>query len=324
MKTKFKGSVGFFVFFIVISLSVINLAVAKSGNWGRGGSLATASVGGTYYVWGGAWAKLATNNLGGFSVSVEVTGGPVHNVKLVTSKDAMFGLCSMPTAYDAYKGLRWAKGVKYQDIRVLFPMYPSFATLWGPKKSNIHNFRDLNGKVVNLGPKGGTPDTYYRIMLDILGIKPKKIVNSGFTDLVGQMKDGMIEAGGGTGGSPFGPAMQTEATHEITLFSLAEADMKTVRAELPSWFVGKIAKEGFKCLTEDLPTLQYWNILITHKDLPDDLAYEITKMYFEKLPYFKDVYKPTMNTKPKDIKTAVIPLHPGAAKYYKEKGIAIP
>lgn len=308
----------------ILALGFLSTPTDAKSDWGRGGSLTTASVGGTYYVWGGAWAKMVTNNLADYQVSVEVTGGPVHNVKLVNAEQAEYGLCSMPAALDGYQGLRWAKGDKYSDIRVLFPMYPSYATLWALAKYDIKTVHDLNGRTINLGPKGGTPDTYYRIMFDILGVKPKKIVNSGFTDLVGQMKDGMIEAGAGTGGSPFGPALETEATHEINLIGFSKEDMNKVMDELPSWFKGKIKKENFNCLKDDHPTLQYWNILIANKNLPDDLAYEITKLYFENIGQFADVYKPTMNTNPEDVKRSVIPIHPGAAKYYKEIGVNVP
>ena len=121
-------------------------------------------------------------------------------------------------------------------------MYPSYATMWALKKYDINTVHDITGHIINLAPKGGTPDTYYRIMFDILGVKPKNIVNSGFTDLVGQMKDGMIEAGAGTGGSPFGPAIETEATHEINLISFSDEDMDKIMGELPSWFKGKIKK----------------------------------------------------------------------------------
>jgi TRAP transporter TAXI family solute receptor len=308
---------------VALLFTTAGSSFAKS-DWGRGGSLSTASVGGTFYVWGGAWAKLISNQLPEYQIGVEVTGGPVHNVKLVNVNQAEFGLCSMPAAYDGFNGLRWAKGEEYQDIRVLFPMYPSYATMWALKKHGIETVHDLNGRIINLAPKGGTPDTYYRIMFDILGVKPKNIVNSGFSDLVGQMKDGMIEAGAGSGGSPFGPAIETEATHEINLISFSDEDMDKILAELPSWFKGKIKKEGFESLTEDHPTLQYWNILITNKDLPEDLAYSLTKIFFENLDYFQDVYKPTMATKPEDVLRSVIPIHPGAARYYKEIGIDIP
>ncbi|MBZ4688431.1 MAG: hypothetical protein JG764_2064 [Clostridiales bacterium] len=292
--------------------------------WPQGGSIGTASVGGTYYVWGGAWSKLVNSKLPEFQVTSEETGGPVHNVQLIQNGDILFGLCSMPTAFDAWNGERWAKGQKYRDIRVLFPMYPSYAHFWSLAKSGIDSGKEITGHVINLGPAGGTPDTYYRVMFDILGIKPKKIVNSGFSDMVGQLKDGIIDVGANTGGAPHGSVLQTEATDKTNIFLFSQEEMEKIVEKLPCFFIGAIPKEAYESLDKDLPVLQYWNVLITSKDLPDDLAYELTKMYFENLESFSNVYKPTLKTLPKDVTKSVIPIHPGALKYYKEQGIEIP
>lgn len=291
----------------------------------KGGTLGTASVGGTYYVWGGAWAKIVSNKVN-FPVSVEVTGGPVHNIQLVSKGELTFGLVSMPTAFDGWNGFDWAGGEKFQNIRVLLPMYPSFMHWWALADRGIKNIRDLNGKIVNLGPKGGTPDTFGRRVLDILEIKPAKIVNSGFNDLVGQMLDGTIDAGLNTGGIPHDAVLQTEASKPIVVFTGAENpnDAKKILEKLPCFFEGKIPKGSYKAVTQDIPVLQFWNVLVCRDDLPDDLAYNITKAYFENLAEFKDVYRPTMHTVPADITRSVIPIHKGALKYYREKGVNIP
>ncbi|MDN5347076.1 MAG: uncharacterized protein PWP65_640 [Clostridia bacterium] len=291
----------------------------------KGGTLGTASIGGTFYVWGGGWSKLISEKVN-FPISVEVTGGPVHNIQLVDKGDMTFGLASMPAAYDGWAGLGWAKGKKFQNIRVVLPMYPSYETWWSLKSSGIKKIQDLNGRVINLAPKGGTPDTYGRRILDILGIKPAKIVNSGFNDLVGQLLDGMVEAGYTTGGLNHPAVMQTEASKPINVFTsvMNEEDAKKILKELPSFYLGKLPKGAYKAVTSDIPALQYWNVLVTNKDLPEDLIYEITKAYFANLNAFKDVYKPTMNTVPEDITKSAIPIHKGALKFYKEKGVKIP
>lgn len=307
-----------------VSMALFSTTSLANSEWGKGGSLTTASTGGTYYVWGGGFSELISSEFSDYSITVEETGGPVHNIKLVNADRADFGLVSMPAAHDAITGERWADGEKHEDFRVLFPMYPSFATIWALEKHGIETVHDLEGKVINLAPTGGTPDTYYRIMLDILDIEPRKIVNSSFSDLVGQMKDGMIHAGAGTGGSPFGPAQETAATHDINLVKFSEGDRDKIINELPSWFKGSIKKEGFECLDEDHPTLQYWNIFIANKNIPEDLAYKITKVFFENQNRFEDVYAPTLKTNPEDIKRSVIPVHPGAARYYEEIGVEIP
>lgn len=303
---------------------VLALPYTASAAAPKGGSLGTATVGGTFYTWAGPWSRIVNEAMGGYSLNVEVTGGPVHNVKLVHTNDLEYGLCSMPAAYDGYKGLDWAKGTKYNNIRTLFPMYPSFATFWALEKTGIKDIRDLNGKIFAPGPKGGTPDNYYRQMLALLGIKPNKIVNSGFSDLVGQMADGMIDAAAGSGGEPFGPAQESDAGQPVNILNISDADMKLFVEKFPSWFIGERKPGGYKNFTAAKPALQYWNIYITNNKLPDDIAYNITKAFFENKQKFQSVYAPTVQTVPSDILRSAIPVHKGAAKYYKEQGVDIP
>ncbi len=290
----------------------------------KGGSLGTATVGGTFYTWAGPWSRIVNEALDGYALNVEVTGGPVHNVKLVHTNDLEYGLCSMPAAYDGYNGLDWAKGTKYSNIRTLFPMYPSFATFWALEKTGLKNVRDLEGKIFAPGPKGGTPDNYYRQMLQLLGIKPAKIVNSGFSDLVGQLADGMIDAAAGSGGEPFGPAQESDAGQPVNILDIDGADMQLFVEKFPSWFIGERKPGGYKNFTAAKPALQYWNIYITNNKLPDDIAYAITRAFFENKQKFQSVYAPTVQTVPEDILKSAIPVHKGAARYYREQGVAVP
>lgn len=291
----------------------------------KGGTLGAASVGGTFYIWGGALTKIIAEKVK-FPMSEQVTGGPVHNVQLVSKGEITLGLLSMPTGYDGWNGIGWAKGEKYQDIRVVLPMYPGFDQFWTLEKSGIKSVNDINGRSINLGPKGGTMDVYGRQELEILGVKPSKIVNTGFDDMVGQMLDGMVDVGFTSGGVPHTAVMQTEASKPIVVFTAAEKpdDAKKLMTKLPSYFTGIIPKDSYKAVTKDLQTLQYWNVLVCRKDLPDDLAYNIVKAYFDNLGDFKEIYKDTINTVPADVTKSVIPIHKGALKYYKEKGVEIP
>ncbi len=309
---------------VLACLLLLNVSTSSFASGEKGGSLGTATVGGTYYTWAGPWASMVSESVPGYQMNVEVTGGPVHNVRLVNTGDLEFGLVSVPAAYDGYTGANWAKGKTFTNIRTLFPMYPSFATIWALSSSNIVKIQDLEDKIFAPGPKGGTPDTYYRLMLDLLGIKPKKIVNSGFSDLVGQLGDGMVDAAAGTGGNPFGPALESEATSPINVIDIPLEDMKKIVKAQPYWFIGERPAGGYKNFPEARPVLQYWNIFITNNELSDEIAYKLTKAFFENLPKFENVYKATMDTKPSDILSSTIPVHPGAVKYYKEVGVEIP
>lgn len=309
---------------IALGVLSIVLLLPSSFAMAKGGSVGTATVGGTYYIWAGPWAKMVTESIPDYTMNIEVTGGPVHNIKLIEKKELDFGTISMPAAYDGWKGKDWANGQKYQSIRTLFPMYPSYATFYTLEESGIKNIRDLEGKIFSPGPKGGTPDTYYRALLKMLSIKPKKIVNTSMNDIPGQMVDGMIDAAAGSGGEPFAPAVEIDSTNSVHILEISKNDMETFIGSYPSWYIGMRPAGGYKTFTVPQPTLMYWNLFVCHESLDDDLAYKIVDTFFSHLKDFENVYRDTCNTKPADVLNSTVPLHPGAARWYKEHGVEIP
>ena len=124
-------------------------------------TLGTASLGGTYFVYGGAVADLLSDRAG-IKVTPRQTQGPNQNVILVDEKKIELGMVTMGVALQAVQGsAAWTKGKKYENIRALFPMYDTPMQCVSLKKSGITNFRQLDGKTVGAGPKAGTPGTYY-------------------------------------------------------------------------------------------------------------------------------------------------------------------
>ena len=292
----------------------------------RGGSVGTATVGGTYYIWAGPWAKMVTDSIQDYTMNIEVTGGPVHNIKLIEQEHLEFGTLSLPAAFDGWNGTDWANGKKYQSIRTLFPMYPSYATFYTMETSGIKTIRDIEGKIFTPGPKGGTPDTYYRVLLDLLSIRPAKIVNTAMNDIPAQIVDGMIDVGAGSGGEPFAPAVELDSTNPVYILDISKEDMEKFTAKYPSWYIGVRPAGGYKLFTEPKPALMYWNFFACHESLDDDLAYQIVDTFFRHLQDFEKVYADTCNTKPSNVLyiSSTIPVHPGAARWYAEHGVTIP
>jgi len=164
----------------------------------KGVTIGAAPVGGVYYVWAGGPAKILVEKLG-LPASVESTGGPVHNTQLVNAKELHFGMVTAAPVYEGWHGLGWAKGRKHQNVRVVFPMYTTYFHMYALKKTGIKSIKDLNGKSVGTGPVGGTPATYWPLILEAGGIKPKRIVNASSSDLDNQLKDGLLDANGQSG-----------------------------------------------------------------------------------------------------------------------------
>lgn len=309
----------------ILILGTYNSSLAQpKKDWPfKGVTLGAAPVGGVYYIWAGGPAKIIGEKLG-IPTSVESTGGPVHNTQLVNAKELHFGMVTAAPAYEGWHGLGWAKGKKHQDIRVVFPMYTTYFHMYTLKKSGIKSIKDLNGKSVGTGPVGGTPATYWPLILETGGIKPKRIVNASSSDLDNQLKDGLLDANAQSVGLPWGLILAAETTHEINVLGVEEDIASKFISKYPFFSKGAIPKGTYKSAPNDLPTLTVWNFFITHKDMPDDLIYELTKEIFKNKDVLVKVHKSAVEVEPKNVLYSPIPLHPGAIKYYEEIGLKIP
>lgn len=285
--------------------------------------LGTSSQGGTYYVWGGGWAKIMGQNVPGVDISVEVTGGPTSNIQLIQSGDMDLGFVTSWLAGEAYNGTGWAKE-KYDKIRSIFPMYASVLHMYSLQDEGIKTIGDFDGKHVSVGAPGSTSDQAGRTLLEALGINPGKISSLPTNTAVDGLRDGTIDAGFAVTGVP-GPFMlDLETTHNVQHIGLAPEDMDKVLAKYPYWSKGVIPKGTYKHQTEDTPIIAFWNLAVASKDLSEDLVYNLVKTTFEKHQDLLAIDPTAKETVVENIVNSSIPLHPGALKYYREKGLTIP
>jgi len=316
------------VHFISILLVGLTLGVwcslAESKDWPKIITIGGAPVGGTGYVYSGGFAKVLHEKMG-LTASVEATGGPVHNTQLVNAKEATFGGISAPAVYDGWHGLGWAKGKKHQDIRIIFPMFNTYFQIYALKKTGVKEVQDLAGKSLGVGPVGGTSAMLWPKVLETLQIKPSRVVNASSSDLNSQLKDGLLDANAQTVGLPWSLISEIETTHEVNVFGLSKKEMSKVIEQFPFLSMGNIPKGTYKTNKDkEIETLTFWSFFITHKDMPEDFIYEVVKKVYENTEIMIATHKSAKETRPEHIIYSPLPLHPGAIKFYKEKGIALP
>lgn len=300
----------------------VSPAQPKPG-WPKQLSIGTAPIGGVYYIIGGAWAKVLTDKLG-VSAAVEVTGGPQPNIKLVNTGEQAFGIATNGPVYEGWYGKEWANGTKYQNIRSIYPMYASMFHVIVTEKSGIKDVYGLQNQAVGGGAKGGAPDEYGRIIMKALNITPKQIVNMGFNELNSSMDDGMTVGYWTWAGVPQPSLVEMENTRKVTIFGLADKDIKKVQEQYPYLIPIDIPAGTYKSVSGPIRTIGGWNIMIGNKDLPADFVYEVVKATFDNIDALVAAH-PSAKDMPMDrILQSPIPLHPGAIKYFKEKGLTIP
>ena len=308
-----------------LSLGVAATAVAqdKTG-WPNDLTIGTASQGGTYFIYGNGLASYISESLG-INASGEVTGGPVQNVTLVQTGDHQIGLVTMGPAFEAWQGKsELAPGVEHTDIRALFPMYQTPFQVVVLKSSGITSVSELGGKRVGVGPAGGTPGTYWPRFMETLGVNAN-VSYAGAADAAGQLKDGLIDAFAFAAGVPISAFAQLAAENDVLMFGFTEEEQAKVLEGHPAMAAFNIPSGTYQGHDYDQPTVGLWNFAIAHKDLPESLAYEITKLVLENNDRMKQIHATSAETIIDNWdKNSFMPYHPCAVRYLEEKGITVP
>lgn len=308
---------------VAATLALPAAAQDRTG-WPNDMTIGTASQGGTYFIYGNGFASYLAESLG-INATGEVTGGPVQNVTLVETGDHLMGLVTMGPAYDAWIGKsELAPGLEHKSIRALFPMYQTPFQVIALKSSGIASVADLDGKRVSVGPAGGTPGTYWPQFMTALGVNAN-VSNAGAADAAGQLADGLIDAFAFAAGVPISAFAELAASQDVVMFGFSEEELPKILEAYPAMAPLTIPAGTYAGHDYDQNTVALWNFAIAHQDMPESLAYEITKLAMENPDRMVQIHAAAKETLLANWdKNTFMPFHPGAVRYYEEKGIAIP
>jgi TRAP transporter TAXI family solute receptor len=281
-------------------------------------------VGGSGFGFMSVWAPVINSELD-LNISVQSRGGNAMTARLVDNGSGHFGLTTAGLAYQGRVGKAdWANHEKLTNMRgvAIFQRYVFQA--YGLAKTGINKFEDLNGKVVSYNRKGTSTQTYLSQWGDILGLKPSKIYHLGPGQGNQMISDGRLDAQFTTGAVPHNATLELQANHKIFVISFGKELSEKIVAEHPEVSPYTIKAGTYKSLDHDVYTVADGLMLIAHKDLPADLVYSVVKTTFEKKKELVQGFAPFKRAEVENIVQSTIPLHPGAVKFYKEKGLSLP
>jgi TRAP transporter TAXI family solute receptor len=286
-------------------------------------TLGTASIGGTYYVYGETVAKVLTEKTK-FQVVAQQTQGPNQNIVMVDEKKLDLGMVTMGVALQGVLGSGpWTKGKKYENIRALFPMYDTPMQCLSLKKSGITSFKQLDGKTVGIGPKAGTPGTYFPMIFEALGMKVRTRNGPG-GEMGNQLGDGIIDAFCFGAGLPIPIFSELDAGQQVAFFTWTEPEIATIRKTIPEFSEALIPKGTYKQQASDQKSVGLFNFAIANKDMPDTVAYTVTKTILENKAAMARGHPAAKETIAANAtRDSFLTFHPGAVRYYKEKGIKL-
>ena len=293
-------------------------------------SVGTGGLTGVYYPTGGNIAKLVNGKKKEYNInmSVESTAGSVYNINAVLSGQLDFGLAQSDRQYQAVKGLaEWKKKGPQTDLRAICSFHKEVVTLVAASKAKISGVKDIKGKRVNLGNPGSGQRGNALDVLGAAGIDWQKDIRAESlkpSEAPKMLQDSRIDAFFYTVGHPSGAITEATSGREKVTF-VEISGMDALLQKYPYYSKATIDVASYPMVTnkKNIPSIGVTATFVTSKNTPDDVVYAITKELFENLEKFKKLHPAYAQlTKENMLDGLSAPIHPGAARYFKEVGIS--
>jgi len=291
-------------------------------------SIATGGTGGVYYPLGGGMANVISKYVSYAEATAEVTTASVDNCILVGRGKAELALVMADTAWDAYQGkAQFKEKVPLRTVAVLYPNNMHIVTVEG---KGIEKVTDLKGKRVSTGAPGSGTEVMALRVIEAYGLDPNKDMTRdklGVSESAGALKDGKIDAFFWVGGLPTAAITDLGATPGVKMKLIAHADAVPKMREKygPLYVKGVIPAKTYPGQSVEVPISVVWNLLICNENMKESLVYDILKAVFDHKPELVASHREAsvLSSEHQAGGSSPIPFHPGAIRYFAEKGIKI-
>lgn len=280
-----------------------------------------------FYPYGGGIAKVLTEHLPNTEVTAEVTAASVDNLKFIKQGTSDLAFSMADVAADAAAGRDAFKDFGPIPVRLLAVLYPSYTHLVTLANSGITKVADLRGRVVSTGAPGAGTTVLAERILTAAGLDPTKDIrahNLGVAQSVDALKDGKVDAFFWNGGLPTASILDLVNTQGITARIVPLDDVLPAlhRKYGESLYYRTIIPAATYRMPADVPVVAVANLLVVSESMPDALAHDITKILFEQQPTLATIHPQARELSVDSALTgASIPFHPGAIRYYQERGV---
>jgi hypothetical protein len=334
-----KHAVLFFVTVLALLLVCAGPAAAAKTFF----AVATGGTGGTYYPLGGALAQALSTKIPDLIVTAQSGNASTANLNLIRSHGIESAFVQNNTAYQAYNGLDQFAGNPVKNVRGIASLYPEVIQIVTLKSSNIRSIQDLKGKRVVPGDRGSGTAVDAENILQSAGMSFKDFGSLDWLSFAGisqRMKDGQADVGFITAGIPTSSVMELTSQSDIAILGLDDALIKKITDTWPFYAKVTIPAGTYRGQEQAVNTVAVMAQWVVDADIPDDVIYQLTVALWEKGKHVlrkkgdqadeapsAAAIMAEVHAKGKDVtlETALdgmaIPLHPGAAKYYREKGM---
>jgi hypothetical protein len=291
-------------------------------------TIASGWVVGVYYPLAGAMSRIAYNAKDlKIRVTVEATGASVANAQLIGAGEADFALLQNDIAFYAYNGLALPafKGKPVKNMVGIFTIYPELVHVVASQASGAKSIRELKGKRVVLGPPGSGTEQNALQTLAVNGIKESDLASAERIDAAAaaeELKGGRVEAAFFTTGLGSAVLVDLFLSGKVALVPIDHVPGEALRREYPFYTLEKIPPHTYQGQERETLTPAVLAMLVARRDLSEDLVYKFTRAIFDNLAQFHTAHAAARSlTLPRAQNGMPLPLHPGAERFYREKGM---
>jgi TRAP transporter TAXI family solute receptor len=283
-------------------------------------TIGTGNTTGVFYVLGAGYANLINKFMSGYDAIATPTGGSVDNVRRLAAGDVDIALTLAAAADDAFAGTGLWAG-RPQPIRALARTYNNYEHVIARNDSGITTVADMRGHRVSLGSPGSGAELIGKRLLAAAGLDPNRDIiglSMSLPQATAALLDGSIAAMIWSGGLPTpGVAdLYSQAKDQMHFVKIQELLPKVDQA-YPNLLDKAVIPKGTYGLTEDVPALTDANLLVVSTSMPNDLAYQLTKLLFDHQQDLVAVHPAASGIRRETAAaTDPVPLHPGAQRYY--------
>jgi len=328
------------VLFLVVALAIPGPASAQQKK--RFFGIATGGVGGVYYPLGGALAQALTNKIPDMVVTAQTGNATVANLNLISRGEVESGIAQNNIALAAYVGDKetW-KTPQVKGLRGISALFPEVTHIVALKKAGMKSIADIRGKRVIVGDKGSGTDFDVQRILATMGMTYNDIqpIYVYYAAAVQRMQDEQADLLFWTAGVPISSITEIATTKDVDFVPFPDEVIKKLQAKYPYYTEVIIPPKSYPKQVHPVKAIAIISLWVTRADVSEKDVYDITYNLWEKTPQLYREKKEAVSgaemmaaahEQGKNVKfeTALdgmtIPLHKGAYRYYKEKGVNIP
>ncbi|NPV70140.1 MAG: TAXI family TRAP transporter solute-binding subunit [Firmicutes bacterium] len=295
-------------------------------------TIVTGSTGGTYYPVGTILANLWNEKLGstGVAASAQSSGGTVENLNMIKGGEAQLAIAMTNLSLFNFQGAERFQGKANPKLRFLTALWPDVTQFVVTQASGINSIKDIKGKRFCVGAAGSGTEYSTRMILKVIGgltFDDIRKEHLGYFESSQAMQNGQMDGMNAEGGVPTSAVSEIFASAtRVKLLEFSDDDYKKLSKEVPFYVQHVIPANTYKGQDRDVKTLGVKCAIVGNSDLPEDLVYNLVKTMYENLASTKTAHKALEYL---TLEKAVqglppVPLHKGALKYFKEKGLKVP